>query len=103
MAFPMPELAPVTIAFWSRSGLRMPYGTPGASNRYIGPVVYEQWIGSIHFTSSGASTGAMSRFTTTGSWPLRTSTHSSGSFFFQAEDGIRDYKVTGVQTCALPI
>src|SRR5688500_20309296 len=25
------------------------------------------------------------------------------SFMFQAEDGIRDYKVTGVQTCALPI
>ena len=25
------------------------------------------------------------------------------SFFFQAEDGIRAYKVTGVQTCALPI
>src|SRR5688500_19358389 len=24
-------------------------------------------------------------------------------FFFQAEDGIRVYKVTGVQTCALPI
>src|SRR5688500_20338386 len=24
-------------------------------------------------------------------------------FFFQAEDGIRDYKVTGVQTCARPI
>src|SRR6516162_4302097 len=24
-------------------------------------------------------------------------------FFFQAEVGIRDYKVTGVQTCALPI
>src|SRR5207237_5727722 len=29
----------------------------------------------------------------------------SGSllFFFQAEDGIRDSSVTGVQTCALPI
>src|SRR5256885_12636971 len=25
------------------------------------------------------------------------------SLFIQAEDGIRDYKVTGVQTCALPI
>src|SRR5690606_40370823 len=25
------------------------------------------------------------------------------SFFFQAEDGIRDFHVTGVQTCALPI
>src|SRR3712207_8246528 len=25
------------------------------------------------------------------------------SFFFQAEDGIRDIGVTGVQTCALPI
>src|ERR671922_1471689 len=28
---------------------------------------------------------------------------SAGSFFFQAEDGIRDDLVTGVQTCALPI
>src|SRR5690606_1939732 len=26
-----------------------------------------------------------------------------GVFFFQAEDGIRDFHVTGVQTCALPI
>src|SRR3954464_171350 len=25
------------------------------------------------------------------------------NYFFQAEDGIRDYRVTGVQTCALPI
>src|SRR5262249_56062998 len=24
-------------------------------------------------------------------------------FFFEAEDGIRDWSVTGVQTCALPI
>src|SRR6266700_5211606 len=24
-------------------------------------------------------------------------------FFFQAEDGLRDFHVTGVQTCALPI
>src|SRR5439155_15115612 len=29
--------------------------------------------------------------------------HMSGFFFFQAEDGIRDGHVTGVQTCALPI
>src|SRR2546430_8491716 len=27
----------------------------------------------------------------------------SSVFFFQAEDGIRDLTVTGVQTCALPI
>src|SRR2546430_1034958 len=27
----------------------------------------------------------------------------SRTFFFQAEDGIRDLTVTGVQTCALPI
>src|SRR2546430_4642571 len=35
-----------------------------------------------------------------------TSTGVLGSalvFFFQAEDGIRDLTVTGVQTCALPI
>src|SRR2546429_3887963 len=28
---------------------------------------------------------------------------TSAFFFFQAEDGIRDVAVTGVQTCALPI
>src|SRR2546429_6532033 len=28
---------------------------------------------------------------------------TSETFFFQAEDGIRDVAVTGVQTCALPI
>src|SRR5438046_10473286 len=28
---------------------------------------------------------------------------ASRFFFFQAEDGIRDWSVTGVQTCALPI
>src|SRR2546429_1308243 len=28
---------------------------------------------------------------------------NSSFFFFQAEDGIRDVAVTGVQTCALPI
>src|SRR5439155_10303761 len=28
---------------------------------------------------------------------------NASSFFFQAEDGIRDGHVTGVQTCALPI
>src|SRR5260221_10310829 len=32
------------------------------------------------------------------SWRVR-----DGFFFFQAEDGIRDHCVTGVQTCALPI
>src|SRR5260221_10271032 len=32
-----------------------------------------------------------------------TQEESSHLFFFQAEDGIRDHCVTGVQTCALPI
>src|SRR2546430_8464188 len=41
--------------------------------------------------------------------PHRVKISGSGSvvlslfFFFQAEDGIRDLTVTGVQTCALPI
>src|SRR5256885_8466123 len=34
---------------------------------------------------------------------LRRIRTGEGICFFQAEDGIRDYKVTGVQTCALPI
>src|SRR5438876_3593752 len=36
--------------------------------------------------------------------PSRSSrTGTTPAFFFQAEDGIRDGRVTGVQTCALPI
>src|SRR5437762_1346555 len=34
---------------------------------------------------------------------MRTLPTGSVDFFFQAEDGIRDTSVTGVQTCALPI
>src|SRR5205807_6794251 len=34
---------------------------------------------------------------------IRSRLTGNKNFFFQAEDGIRDYKVTGVQTCALPI
>src|SRR5438105_11931259 len=35
--------------------------------------------------------------------PMSTETLGKTNFFFQAEDGIRDPLVTGVQTCALPI
>src|SRR2546429_5776411 len=36
-------------------------------------------------------------------WPAREKKTTEDIFFFQAEDGIRDVAVTGVQTCALPI
>src|SRR5215472_10161778 len=37
-------------------------------------------------------------------WTGKNNALSAGAeFFFQAEDGIRDAYVTGVQTCALPI
>src|SRR5256886_7462734 len=36
-------------------------------------------------------------------WDIQRVGPSTGLFFFQAEDGIRDLTVTGVQTCALPI
>src|SRR2546427_6567407 len=39
-----------------------------------------------------------------GAWVLEEASYLlSLFFFFQAEDGIRDLTVTGVQTCALPI
>src|SRR5947209_9977831 len=54
--------------------------------------------------SSGCCTGSaglgMPTWPTLGSRPI---TLSRSFFFFQAEDGIRDIGVTGVQTCALPI
>src|SRR2546430_6555516 len=36
-------------------------------------------------------------------WIKGPETPPTYAFFFQAEDGIRDLTVTGVQTCALPI
>src|SRR5256886_13226715 len=36
-------------------------------------------------------------------WSVGGAVVSRFCFFFQAEDGIRDLTVTGVQTCALPI
>src|SRR5256885_281531 len=60
-------------------------------------------------TGSGSSSRAISDDTARRSSRIptipcrRTRCYSSALFFFQAEDGIRDYKVTGVQTCALPI
>src|SRR5256886_8216279 len=38
-----------------------------------------------------------------GCFPLDYEPYRPHFFFFQAEDGIRDLTVTGVQTCALPI
>src|SRR5256884_7266766 len=35
--------------------------------------------------------------------PISVRIYTPIDFFFQAEDGIRDVAVTGVQTCALPI
>src|SRR5829696_6036294 len=50
---------------------------------------------------------AAAAFTTTfAGWVYNVGTwvaHVFFFFFFQAEDGIRDWSVTGVQTCALPI
>src|SRR2546430_7741258 len=46
----------------------------------------------------------LSRSISSSLWRMKDSvTFTSGVFFFQAEDGIRDLTVTGVQTCALPI
>src|SRR5256885_12866671 len=52
-----------------------------------------------------STTGRLSSRPSETRWQQRSSTGSQNFlyFFFQAEDGIRDYKVTGVQTCALPI
>src|SRR2546430_5182881 len=46
---------------------------------------------------------ALLRQTQSGCGPFLIDVPLACVFFFQAEDGIRDLTVTGVQTCALPI
>src|SRR2546430_623731 len=55
----------------------------------------EQWI---KFMKDGVNATPLTTVNTTGYID-----HAAFLFFFQAEDGIRDLTVTGVQTCALPI
>src|SRR6516165_3952387 len=54
---------------------------------------------------SVSRSGGEARQLTTGGHESHPSFSPDGKwiFFFQAEDGIRDLTVTGVQTCALPI
>src|SRR2546430_6987762 len=54
-------------------------------------------MGQVCCSTASAAADAVRRRTTDGYKVLRC------VFFFQAEDGIRDLTVTGVQTCALPI
>src|SRR5256885_6256144 len=55
-------------------------------------------------SSVAAGTPEIADFETPSGKGRRGENFPFGSWFFcQAEDGIRDYKVTGVQTCALPI
>src|SRR5256885_10953270 len=59
---------------------------------------------SFRVSSSRIATCIVADITSRYSWIVRrVACTIYRSFFFQAEDGIRDYKVTGVQTCALPI
>src|SRR5256884_3466497 len=52
------------------------------------------------WTRTGISTAALLNWLCMG---VGSFLYGTLSFFFQAEDGIRDVAVTGVQTCALPI
>src|SRR5256885_1418732 len=57
----------------------------------------------FHDETGRLNVDGMNIISNDGSNKLNRSRKARVSFFFQAEDGIRDYKVTGVQTCALPI
>src|SRR5256884_3356693 len=56
----------------------------------------------MNTTSLKAYEANISAMLLTVSW-IHLAIRPTVSFFFQAEDGIRDVAVTGVQTCALPI
>src|SRR3989440_704040 len=78
---------------WVGSSVRGPAawgsGEVGGPYRALGPEAREEFLA---YDASGMLRGADDR-----------SIVMAFFFFFQAEDGIRDLIVTGVQTCALPI
>src|SRR2546421_1181831 len=69
-----------------------------------------RWMAATsHSTSRVASLNKYFLPASSGRRPIQNRLHrkvvetNGADFFFQAEDGIRDLIVTGVQTCALPI
>src|SRR5207248_842822 len=60
-------------------------------------------IGFSSSLNSRARSGRLSRSACTLAVNASETVAANFNFFFQAEDGIRDRTVTGVQTCALPI
>src|SRR5207302_1324548 len=70
---------------WRRRTPRRPPGRPGSGR------------------SEERRVGKAARARRTAGAGRREGRGTGGGFFFQAEDGIRDFHVTGVQTCALPI
>src|SRR2546429_1457719 len=63
--------------------------------------IFPEVVKRLTLVSAGCSTWAPPLMDLKSSLPAHCM-HTS-FFFFQAEDGIRDVAVTGVQTCALPI
>src|SRR2546430_13390819 len=61
-------------------------------------------MGSAALSTAGIGRSTQKVWTNVRRLPFAAGGRSKGvSFVFQAEDGIRDLTVTGVQTCALPI
>src|SRR2546430_2021509 len=58
------------------------------------------WVRRAKYAGVGSAENVAAR---SEGWTVGGQMFLSGVFFFQAEDGIRDLTVTGVQTCALPI
>src|SRR5690606_40666874 len=80
---------------------RSHHGVTGASVRWRGGCGWMQWADAQQRLTPfdlPVDTILLRTF----SW-LRLASFRLCFFFFQAEDGIRDFHVTGVQTCALPI
>src|SRR6267378_5522657 len=86
------------------------FATAFTSRREMVQVPNDLWLDSDTlnsvFGASGSVRGGFARSAVTRCPTFAIALPRSGHdafFFFQAEDGIRDLYVTGVQTCALPI
>src|SRR6266850_5058486 len=100
--------APRTSATKAAKLARSPNSTPAelrrSEERRVGKECRSRWS-PYHYKKKGGRWTCMSA--SVRKWPAEEQVSlpigNYSMFFFQAEDGIRDYKVTGVQTCALPI
>src|SRR6266581_5270647 len=98
-----PSPGGATYQWHAGSGVHFLWLLPGALHLLSELFIEPGWIGTPRWSRTAGGYDALLAKEEVSQPGFSVANPFCAAFFFQAEDGIRDGRVTGVQTCALPI